>query len=50
MAEQDENSKSAEKRVTNELANQASQEPGSADEEQAKEKRSQAEKEWRDTQ
>jgi uncharacterized protein YdaU (DUF1376 family) len=36
--------KEAEKRLTKELANQAHAEPGSAEEEEAKEKRAQAEK------
>jgi hypothetical protein len=40
--------KEAEQHVTDELANQAKQEPGSAEEEDSKEKRSRAEKELQD--
>jgi hypothetical protein len=45
MAEQNETQKQAEQHLTDELANQASLEPGSAEEDEAKEKRAQAEKE-----
>lgn len=43
MAEQNKNQKSAEQRISNELADQASHPPGSAEAEQAKERRIQAE-------
>jgi hypothetical protein len=43
MAEQNGKLKRAEQRISEELANQASDEPGSAEAEQAKEKRAQAE-------
>jgi hypothetical protein len=48
MAQPNERQKEAEKRITDELANQATQEPGSAEEDESKEKRAQAEKELRD--
>ena len=48
MTEQDERRKKAEQHLTEELANQARQEPGSAAEDEAKEKRAQAEKELQD--
>ncbi|HTZ60445.1 MAG TPA: hypothetical protein VMB49_20185 [Acidobacteriaceae bacterium] len=45
MAEQNEKMKKAEHRVVQELANQAHEEPGSPQEDQAKERRAQAENE-----
>jgi hypothetical protein len=45
MNQQSEQMKSAEKRLTEELANQAHEEPGSTGESEAKERRAQAEKE-----
>jgi hypothetical protein len=45
MAQLSENQKKAEQHLNDELANQARQEPGSAEEDEAKEKRAQAEKE-----
>jgi hypothetical protein len=48
MAQQNERQKKAEQHLTDELANQARQEPGSAEEDDAKEKRAQAEKELQD--
>ena|ERR1700733_14529414 len=48
VTEQDERRKKAEQHLTEELANQARQEPGSAAEDEAKEKRAQAEKELQD--
>jgi hypothetical protein len=48
MAQQNERQKEAERHVTDELANQAKQEPGSAAENESKEKRAQAEKELQD--
>jgi hypothetical protein len=48
MAQLNERQKKAEQHVTDELANQAKQEPGSAEEEESKEKRAQAEKELQD--
>jgi hypothetical protein len=49
MNENDNKRREAEQHVTEELANQAKQEPGSAAEAEAKEKRAQAEKELQDT-
>ena len=48
MAQQNERQKKAEQQLTDELANQARQEPGSGEEDEAKEKRAQAEKELQD--
>jgi hypothetical protein len=48
MAQQNEKQKKAEQHLTDELANQARQEPGSAEENESKEKRAQAEKELQD--
>jgi hypothetical protein len=48
MAQPNEQQKEAEKRITDELANQARQEPGGAEEDESKERRTQAEKELRD--
>jgi hypothetical protein len=48
VTEQDKKRKEAEVRITEELANQARQEPGSAAEAEAKERRAQAEKELQD--
>jgi hypothetical protein len=48
MAQQNEKQKKAEQHLTDELANQARQVPGSAEEDDAKEKRAQAEKELQD--
>jgi hypothetical protein len=48
MTEQDKKRREAEQHVTDELANQAKQEPGSAAEDESKEKRAQAEKELQD--
>ena len=48
MAQPNEQQKEAEKRITDELANQARQEPGSAEEDESKERRAKAEKELRD--
>jgi hypothetical protein len=48
MAQPTDRQKEAEKRITEELANQARREPGSAEEDESKEKRAQAEKEFRD--
>jgi hypothetical protein len=48
MAQQNEKQKKAEQHLTDELANQARQEPGSAEESESKEKRAQAEKELQD--
>ena len=48
MTEQDERRKKAEQQLTEELANQARQEPGSAAEDEAKENRAQAERELQD--
>jgi hypothetical protein len=45
MSENDERKKKAEERLTNELANQAGSEPNSPENEEAKEKRGQAERE-----
>jgi hypothetical protein len=45
MAQQNERQKKAEQHLTDELANQARQEPGTAEGDDAKEKRAQAEKE-----
>jgi hypothetical protein len=50
MAERDEKKKTAERHITDEVANQASQEPCSAGEEEAKQRRAQAEKEFREAQ
>jgi hypothetical protein len=47
MAQQNERQKKAEQHLTDELANQARQEPGSAEESESKEKRAQAEKSFR---
>jgi hypothetical protein len=49
MPEQSEKRKEAEKHVTDELANQAKQDPGSPEEAESKERRAQAEREFRDT-
>jgi hypothetical protein len=49
MVQQNEAQKKAEQHLTEELANQARQEPGSAEEDAAKEKRAQAEKELQDS-
>jgi hypothetical protein len=48
MTEQDKKRREAEGHLTQELANQAKQEPGSAAEAEAKEKRAQAETEFND--
>jgi hypothetical protein len=48
MNENDNKRREAEQHLTEELANQAKQEPGSAAEAEAKEKRAQAEKELQD--
>jgi hypothetical protein len=48
MAQPNERQKEAEQHITDELANQAKQEPDSAEEDESKEKRAQAEKEFRD--
>jgi hypothetical protein len=48
MAQQNDGQKKAEQHLTEELANQARQEPGSAEEDEAKEKRARAEKELQD--
>ena len=48
MTEQDKRRKEAEQHITEELANQAKQEPGSAAEAESKEKRAEAEKELQD--
>jgi hypothetical protein len=48
MAQQNERQKKAEQHLTDELANQARQEPGSPEESESKEKRAQAEKELKD--
>ncbi len=45
MTEQDKKRREAEQHVTDELANQAKEEPGSAGEAESKERRAQAEKE-----
>jgi hypothetical protein len=45
MTQRDEKQRQAEQHVTDELANQAKQEPGSAAEDESKEKRAHAEKE-----
>jgi hypothetical protein len=45
MSENSERKKKAEERLTNELANQAGSEPNSPENEEAKEKRGQAERE-----
>lgn len=45
MSEDSERQKKAEERLTNELANQAGSEPNSPENEEAKEKRGQAERE-----
>ena len=47
--EQNEKRKKAERHVTDELANQAKQDPGSPEEAESKERRAQAETEFRDT-
>lgn len=44
----DEKKKRAEQQITDELANQATMEPGSSEENSSKEKRAEAEKELRD--
>jgi hypothetical protein len=49
MAQPNERQEEAERRITDELANQAKQEPGSVEEDASKEKRAQAEKEFRDS-
>jgi hypothetical protein len=49
MAQQNERQKKAEQHLTDELANQARQEPGSPEEDESKEKRAQAEKELQDS-
>lgn len=48
MTENDNKRREAEQHVTEELANQAKQEPGSAAEDESKEKRAQAERELQD--
>jgi hypothetical protein len=48
MPNQDKRRQEAEQHLTAEIANQAKQEPGSAEEEESKEKRAQAEKELQD--
>jgi hypothetical protein len=48
MTEQDEKRRESEQHLTDELVNQAKQEPGSAAEAESKEKRAQAEKEFQD--
>ncbi len=48
MTEQDKKRREAEQHLTEELANQARQEPGSAEEDESKERRAQAEKELQD--
>ena len=48
MTERHDKRKESEQRLTQELANQAKQEPGSAAEAESKEKRAQAEKELQD--
>jgi hypothetical protein len=48
MVEQNEKMREAEQHLTDELANQSRQEPGSEQEDQAKERRAQAEKEMAD--
>jgi hypothetical protein len=48
MSERDTKRREAEQHVTDALANQAKQEPGSAAENESKEKRAQAEKEFQD--
>jgi hypothetical protein len=48
MTEQDKKRKEAEQHLTDELANQAKEEPGNAAEGDAKERRAQAEKELQD--
>jgi hypothetical protein len=48
MTEQDKKRKDAEQHLTDELANQAKEEPGNAAEGDAKERRAQAEKELQD--
>jgi hypothetical protein len=50
MSEKSEKMRKAEQHVTEELANQARVEPGSKQEDEAKERRAQAEKEMLDTQ
>jgi hypothetical protein len=44
VIKQNEQAKSAEERITKELGNQARQEPGSREEDEAKERRAEAEK------
>jgi hypothetical protein len=48
MTEQEKKRKEAEQHLTDELANQAKEEPGSAAEGEAKERRAEAEKELQD--
>jgi hypothetical protein len=48
VTDHDKRRREAEQHLTEELANQAKQEPGSASEEESKEKRAQAEKELQD--
>ena len=48
VTEQDKRRREAEQHLTEELANQAKQEPGSAAEDESKEKRAQAERELQD--
>jgi hypothetical protein len=48
MTERDKKRREAEQHLTQELANQAKQEPGSAAEDESKERRAQAEKELED--
>ena len=48
VIEQDKRRREAEQHLTEELANQAKQEPGSAAEDESKEKRAQAERELQD--
>ena len=50
VIEQDKRRREAEQHLTEELANQAKQEPGSAAEDESKEKRAQAERELQDAQ
>jgi hypothetical protein len=50
MSEQNEKMRKAEQHITEELANQAREEPGSVQEDEAKERRAQAEKEMADAQ
>jgi hypothetical protein len=47
MTQEDEKRRRAEQHLTDELANQAKQEPGSVEEDESKEKRAEAERELR---